>query len=249
MHNFREKITDVENDSSYIDREGAGRAELERLDVEINELRSDVTRAEVAVAKARKRAEDAKALKDASAASCLKITTRAMDQLTPALRVVYDRLAPHPTFREFDLLHKFAHRKGRTSTRVRDPFEGPTANPAMVFSDGQLNALAVAIFSAVALAVPDTPMPFLMLDDPLQALDAPNVLALADLCRELRDRRQLIVTTHDRRFASVLERKLAPREEGRSTRVLRFTGWRPEGPTVEAETLPVDIPAHVLDVA
>lgn len=230
-------------------RSPAARPEFERLSTEVDNLRSALGQAEVALAKVNKQVEDAKRLKEATTASCLNITTTAMDELSPALRAVHNRLAPHPTFREFDFVHKFAYRKGRTSARVEDTSTKTAANPSIVFSDGQLNTLAVAIFSAVALAVPNPPIPFLMLDDPLQALDAPNVLALADLCRDLRDHRQLIVTTHDRRFAAVLERKLAPREEGRTTRVLHFTGWRPDGPAVEAQMLPLDVPAPVLDVA
>jgi hypothetical protein len=41
------------------------------------------------------------------------------------------------------------------------------------------------------------------------------------------------VSTHERRFASLLERKLAPRAEDSRTKIIRFTGWDRSGPTVD----------------
>jgi hypothetical protein len=58
------------------------------------------------------------------------------------------------------------------------------------------------------------------------------VLGFSDLCRFLRQERQLIVSTHDRRFASLLERKLTPREPDEETLVLDFTGWDRSGPDI-----------------
>jgi DNA repair exonuclease SbcCD ATPase subunit len=89
----------------------------------------------------------------------------------------------------------------------------------------------------MALNAGEGALPFMVLDDPLQAMDAMSVLGFADLCRRLREGRQLIVTTHDRRFADILERKLAPREASSRTRVVELTAWTREGPTVEAREL------------
>ena len=76
-------------------------------------------------------------------------------------------------------------------------------------------------------------MPFLLLDDPLQSLDDVNALGFADLCRHMRSRRQLIVSTHDQRLANLLERKLAPRHSDQRTRSLRFVAWSRSGPLID----------------
>lgn len=82
-------------------------------------------------------------------------------------------------------------------------------------------------------------MPFVVLDDTLMALDVVNVLGFADLCRRLREQRQLIVTTHDRRFASLLARKLAPRLEGSRTILIELDGWTEDGPKVRIQDEPL----------
>ena len=102
----------------------------------------------------------------------------------------------------------------------------------LVFSEGQLNVVALSYFLGMALNAHDASVPFLVLDDPLQALDVVAMLGFSDLCRRLRDQRQLIVTTHDRRFADVLVRKLAPREPNGRTVVHEFEGWTREGPAI-----------------
>ena len=73
-----------------------------------------------------------------------------------------------------------------------------------------MNVLAVSVFLALNLGLPKLPLDAVMLDDPLQSLDDLNLLGMVDLLKRLRRRRQLILSTHDRRFASLLERKLRP---------------------------------------
>jgi wobble nucleotide-excising tRNase len=101
-----------------------------------------------------------------------------------------------------------------------------------VFSEGQLNVVALSYFFGMALNAGDTMLPFLILDDPLQALDTIAVLGFGDLCRRIRDERQLIVTTHDRRYADILLRKLSPREDGVRLIVYDLEGWTRQGPSV-----------------
>ncbi|MHB8246267.1 MAG: hypothetical protein ACYDGN_13120 [Acidimicrobiales bacterium] len=78
----------------------------------------------------------------------------------------------------------------------------------------------------------------LLLDDPFQAMDDVNVLGFADVCRHLRMERQLILSTHERRFAELLERKLAPRIPGFRTIVHDFVGWERSGPVIKARSVP-----------
>ena len=82
------------------------------------------------------------------------------------------------------------------------------------------------------LGVPKPPLQSVILDDPLQSLDDVNLLGLIDLLRRTRDMRQLIVSTHDVRFARLLERKLRPIREDQRTIVVEFERWTREGPFV-----------------
>ena len=95
-------------------------------------------------------------------------------------------------------------------------------------------------------------MPFLLLDDPMQALDDVNVLGFADLTRFVRRERQLIVAKHEQRFAGLLERKLSGRRGGEDSLVHDFVGWSRSGPNIETRRVnPVEVPSRVLvtDVA
>lgn len=69
-------------------------------------------------------------------------------------------------------------------------------------------------------------------------MDEVNVLGFADLCRHVRRQRQLIVSTHERRFAHLLERKLAPRRPGERTTVVEFVGWDRSGPMFKPRDVP-----------
>jgi ABC-type lipoprotein export system ATPase subunit len=82
----------------------------------------------------------------------------------------------------------------------------------------------------------------MLLDDPLQAMDVLSVLGFADLCRRIREQRQLIVTTHDRRFADLLTRKLTPRNDATRSVVMEFVGWTREGPEVKQAELAPTVP-------
>ena len=120
--------------------------------------------------------------------------------------------------------------KPTTSAIVRDSDAEVDAEPLLVFSSSQANIVALLYFLAVGLAAVRKRLPFVMLDDPLQSMDDVNVLGFADLCRYIRRDRQVFVSTHDRRFASLLERKLAIRGEGGDTDVVEFWGWDRSGP-------------------
>jgi hypothetical protein len=76
-------------------------------------------------------------------------------------------------------------------------------------------------------------------------MDDVNVLGFADLCRHVRRERQLFVSTHERRFALLLERKLAPRDPADRTIALEFVGWDRSGPALK----PRDVADQTDDLA
>ncbi len=103
----------------------------------------------------------------------------------------------------------------------------------LVFSSSQANAVVVSAFLALGWAAGDRGLPFVLLDDPLQAMDDVNVLGFGDLVRHLRRQRQTVVATHEERFAGLLERKLIGRGEDEELIVHEFLNWSRGGPLIE----------------
>ncbi|MGH3024777.1 MAG: AAA family ATPase [Gaiellaceae bacterium] len=175
-----------------------------------------------------------KALAAAATEAVVDVTDEWLRELNPLFGAVYNRLAAHPTFTELGLEHDIYYGKGRTLPRVYDRLLDISDNPQLVCSEGQLNIVALSYFIAFALSAGERSLPFLIMDDPLQFMDEINVLGFADLCRQLRASRQILVTTHDRRFARLLERKLRPRQSGETSLQIEFATWERSGPSIEA---------------
>jgi DNA repair exonuclease SbcCD ATPase subunit len=159
------------------------------------------------------------------------------DALAPLVNDIYARLDPHPAFKQLSLLVETFRAQGTATASVMDEEKNVRANPMLVFSSAQTNAVVLALFLALAWAAGDGGLPFILLDDPLQAMDDVNALGMADLCRRLRRQRQLVLATHEQRFASLLERKLVGRAEGEDLIVHAFVGWTRAGPTIESRRI------------
>lgn len=88
-----------------------------------------------------------------------------------------------------------------------------------VMSPGELNALALSLFLPRA-TLPASPFRFLVIDDPVQAMDPAKVDGLARVLESVAKRRQVVVFTHDDRLpaairhlrieATILEQGLPP---------------------------------------
>lgn len=183
------------------------------------------------------RAARLKQLAEAATRSRVEVTSARFGAIEPLVADIFGRLDPHPAFKMIGFNHDVRYRKGASTPVVSDLTAGVEADPLMVFSASQANIAALSYFLAMSLGAGDRALPFVLLDDPLQSMDDVNVLGFADLCRFLRSDRQLILSTHDPRFANLLGRKLAPRRPGDRTIVYKFTGWDRRGPTVYAESM------------
>jgi DNA repair exonuclease SbcCD ATPase subunit len=170
----------------------------------------------------------------------VEVVRQEFSRISPLAQDVYSRLDPHPTFQDIDLVPEVFRAAGTASASVRDPLLGISADPMLVFSSAQANIAAISFVVALNWAAANR-VPVLMLDDPLQAMDDINVLGFADLCRHLRHFRQLIISTHEKRFAQLLERKLAPRREGDRTLAVDFLGWDRSGPMIKTRDVPDQI--------
>jgi DNA repair exonuclease SbcCD ATPase subunit len=171
---------------------------------------------------------------------------RQIERIGPLLQKIYTRIDPHPTFRIAELRSHVSYGKGRVETPVTDP-RGDSLevdSPADIFSSSQTSALAVSIFLAMNLSSDGMPLHTAILDDPLQSLDDINMLGLLDVLRRARERRQLIISTHDENFAALLRRKFRPIEQGQRTSLVTLRNWERSGVSLE-QSVEEDVPARL----
>jgi recombinational DNA repair ATPase RecF len=74
-----------------------------------------------------------------------------------------------------------------------------------VLSQGEIHAMALSLFLPRA-TLAQSPFKFLVIDDPVQAMDPGKVEALAMVLAEVATQRQVIVFTHDERLAEAVRR-------------------------------------------
>ena len=81
--------------------------------------------------------------------------------------------------------------------------DGSSAPPLAVMSQGELNALALSLFVPRA-TLADSPFGFIVIDDPVQAMDPARVDGLASVLADVATTRQVVVFTHDDRLADAV---------------------------------------------
>jgi len=67
-------------------------------------------------------------------------------------------------------------------------------------------------------------------------MDDLNVLGFCDVVRQLKAKRQLFVSTHNKDFYDLLLNKLRPSSPQETVKGFWFSGWSTEGPTILEET-------------
>ncbi|MFX4273310.1 AAA family ATPase [Pseudarthrobacter sp. J1738] len=220
-----------------------------RIEIESEALRNSLVSKEQDIVDRRHTNDVATALLDAVKADAETFVADRLKQLKPLLRQFYAAIDPHPTFRSVEITTRQFGGKHRLTPMLRDDeVQVDVTEPGETLSTSQANALAVSLFLSFNLGFAPTHVKSLILDDPLQNLDDVHLLGLVDLLRKILPHRQLIVTTHDHAFASLLARKLRPVSEDFRTTYVRFTKWDRNGPGVEqwdvpAETSPMKLVA------
>ena len=205
----------------------ARRVEIER---EVAALRTALAMAESEVVVRERTTALVAELIEALRSASTDVVEAELTRIEPLLQRIYATADPHPAFRAVRLLSRMRQGRGRIVSRLEDPVrELPSEAPGAVLSSSQMNVLAVSIFLALNLGMSSLPLEAAILDDPLQSLDDLNLLGLIDLLRRTRDRRQLLVSTHDPRFAELLERKLRPVRAEQRTLVISLEAWSPDG--------------------
>ena len=93
----------------------------------------------------------------------------------------------------------------RRAVEVAVTVDGDASAGLAVMSQGEVNALALSIFVPRA-TLSGSPFGFLVIDDPVQAMDPAKVDGLAQVLAEVAKTRQVIVFTHDDRLSEAVRR-------------------------------------------
>lgn len=221
----------LEGLADLLDR-GADAGEVDRAEAEIASFEDALENRTRRLEALSQRASLLKNLAETAVEARVAVTEQRFRAIQPLVADIYSRLDPHPAFKTIEFELDTYYRRGTTSPVVRDLMEDVSADPLMIFSASQANIAALSYFLAMGWTAGERSLPFVLLDDPLQSMDDVNVLGFADLCRHLRSQRQLVLSTHERRFASLLRRKLAPRASQNTAVVFEFLGWDRTGPSV-----------------
>ena len=111
------------------------------------------------------------------------------------------RLQSNVDLRSVELTGSGTRRRVELTVEV----DGAEASALAVASQGELSCLALSLFFPRAM-LEDSPFRFLVIDDPVQAMDPARVDGLARVFGDIAANRQLVVFTHDDRLPESLRR-------------------------------------------
>lgn len=97
----------------------------------------------------------------------------------------------------------------RRSVQLDVSVDGTDASALSVMSQGELNSLALSLFLPRA-TMPESPFGYVIIDDPVQALDPAKVEGLARVLAEAAATHQVVVFTHDDRLPEAVRRLEIP---------------------------------------
>ena len=147
----------------------------------------------------------------------------------PVITWVYSTINPHTQYKDLKVIvnHQGTH---FTSEEIQN-----NLYLDQIFSQAQLNILALSTFIGIGLTQQYSSLDQLFLDDPIQSMDDVNVLAFIDVLRAVlnseSNKKRFIISTHDDNFAELLAVKM------RNKNVSQYfiEGYGPEGPVVRKQ--------------
>jgi DNA repair exonuclease SbcCD ATPase subunit len=239
MQDVTQRLSSIDSTRSTADQLSLSRArasELAQRQEVVRQLmlaEKDVAESERVLVSRERAGKVAASIAEEMREASLQIVDSELRRIEPLFQRIWAGIDPHPSLRAVELVSRLNYGKGRLSMLMRDASRGVSSeSPEAVLSSSQQNALAVALFLTLNLGTQSLPLATTVLDDPFQSLDDINLLGLVDLLRRLSGRRQLIVTTHEHRFAQLLARKLRPIDEGQTTKLIEFDSWDRTAPLV-----------------
>lgn len=127
---------------------------------------------------------------------------------------LYNTIDPHPDYKQVKFECDFKNKNPRLKVLLNNIEDGKESIvPNLYFSTAQINILSFCIFLAKALFAKDSEgrsLDCIFIDDPIQALDEINILSIIDLLRNVAFSmdKQIVLTTHDRNFFELLQKKV-----------------------------------------
>ncbi|HEX7094707.1 MAG TPA: AAA family ATPase, partial [Acidimicrobiales bacterium] len=135
-----------------------------------------------------------------------RLRTQRFAPLASDAQMIWDQLRCHSnvSLEDVQLAGDGTRRRVEVAVRVDDADAG-----LGVLSQGEVNALALSMFIPRATRA-QSPFRFLIIDDPVQAMDPAKVDGLAKVLSDLAQSRQVIVLTHDDRLPNAIRRMGIP---------------------------------------
>lgn len=146
---------------------------------------------------------------------------------TDLINKIYQSIDPHPEYKEI-IFTCTAEDKPKLLVSARSTKNNQLMSPTLSFSSAQINVLALSIFLARAINVKDDKGNYvdcILIDDPVQSIDAINTLGLIDTLRmiSVKFNKQIILTTHDENFHELLKKKIP--QDSFSSKFLRLKSF------------------------
>ena len=159
-----------------------------------------------------------------------------LPEVTQLIQDINNALGTHPDFTNPRFLTRF-NTEPRQSLLAVD--HSATTNrelaPQSVLSHSQQKKLALATAIGLNLATSQG-LGAIILDDPFPSLDVVSALSLCEVLRNVRHRRQIVISTHDNRYGNLLERKMRPMG-AEQTLSIRMGHWGRNGPRLTSRKL------------
>ncbi|MEZ4234399.1 MAG: AAA family ATPase [Polyangiaceae bacterium] len=104
---------------------------------------------------------------------------------------------------------KLAGSRTQRKIDLQVQIDGKDAPGAAVLSQGEVNCMALSLFLPRAISQ-DGPFRFVLIDDPVQAMDQVRVSGLAQVLQRAAEELQVVVFTHDTRLVGAVRRHQIP---------------------------------------
>jgi DNA repair exonuclease SbcCD ATPase subunit len=178
--------------------------------------------------------EDGEAIKNAVAELAREEAETKLKAAAQTIDDYFRQLSGNPAVRHLRLAITADKRYHRNSYDITDQ-DGNDLTP--ILSQGDLNALALAIFLGLAAtARENSTFGFLLLDDPSQSLGSEHKKQLARLLDQVARHKRVIVATMDAEFHDCLASSMT-----RARKEYQFGAWTPEeGPSIAGQDAPGD---------
>lgn len=191
-------------------------AETARLRVQLNAVSESLEQVESQTDAAKVRIDLARALMKAAVDVRQSVVAEVFDaKLNDTWRDLFIKLAPGEPFTPKFVVKPRARAKAGAELQVVHRNADRSGPPSALLSAGNLNTAALTLFLSLHLAA-EPKLPWLILDDPIQAMDDIHISHFAALLRSFAHdlSRQVVIAVHERSLFDYLALELSPARPG-----------------------------------